>query len=185
MQTWPLHSQKILISSPCIFLIQIFFLITQSDFPTIFFSFQLESLDCLSFSFTILEDMDRNNSPVSDIDPNLNGNLDPFSSESCNWLLVDVASHLEYNFCLNAAMNYISSAFPLKMMDTCYNELQIESFNAKMKISISVLRRKYSLKLIDIINMVMQPLCTIMNKVVYLHSLVFISNAILILPYRY
>ncbi|KAJ6710304.1 RABCONNECTIN-RELATED [Salix koriyanagi] len=68
----------------------------------------LEALECLSSSLNILGGIDPGS--VSDVDQSqiLHGILNPFASESCNWLSGDVALCLQSHGKLDLALQYFS-----------------------------------------------------------------------------
>ncbi|KAI3971495.1 hypothetical protein MKX01_021555 [Papaver californicum] len=130
----------------------------------------LDSLECLSSSSFILEDM--NQGSKSDIEKPgiLPGVLKTSSHHSSNWLSGDVALHLESNIKLDMALQYISklmkehpswqdTILTSSECETYKSELPVEKFQHKLNLILATFERKFLLNPADLINMILIYSC--------------------------
>lgn len=135
-----------------------------------------EALECLTSSFGI-EGKDKINLLGTGSHNIFHGLLDPFSSNgACNWLLGDVACHLESNAKLNIALQHItmllhdhlncpsadlvlSEKLTIHGCDIQKEELQIRKFKEKLNVVMSTFEQKYSLNPVDFSNKILILSC--------------------------
>ncbi|PKA53341.1 hypothetical protein AXF42_Ash010071 [Apostasia shenzhenica] len=141
------------------------------------FGFPLEAFECFAAAYAPVEGSDHGSSLHRETQANFHQLLNPFVATSSDWLLEDVAYHLESNFRLSLAMKYISDLLQelpgwkgrnliffsdLVKLDVSHDdqdESQVEEFRQKLKEAMLIFQRKYSLKLTDLVNMVMIFAC--------------------------
>ncbi|OVA14729.1 WD40 repeat [Macleaya cordata] len=142
----------------------------------------LEALECLSSSSSILEGMDQGS--ISDIGKHgiLHGVLNTPLNHASNWLSGEVALHLESNIKVDLAVQYISKLIMehpswQETMLTCDEsetdkyKLSIEMFQHKLNLGLTIFERKYVLKPIDLVNMILIFSCN--------HGLSFVGHHVL------
>ncbi|KAJ0961112.1 hypothetical protein J5N97_000927 [Dioscorea zingiberensis] len=131
-----------------------------------------EALECLISSFD-MESKDQINLPDTRSHDIFHGILNLFSSSgACNWMLRDVACHLELNAKLNIALQYITKllcdhlncpcadlAPPDKLTihgcDTHKEELCIRKFKDRLNVVMLTFEQKYSLDPADLGNKIL------------------------------
>ncbi|XP_072962625.1 uncharacterized protein [Typha angustifolia] len=128
----------------------------------------LEALECLSSSLSI--DTKDQGSSLHVGDQIFHKILNPFPGAAPNWLSRDVAANFELNAKLNMASEYMSHllighpqwpdvGLTREVSHKEHDDLQIGGLKHDVEIAISVLRKKFSLKLLDLAGMILVFAC--------------------------
>ncbi|XP_073006884.1 uncharacterized protein [Typha latifolia] len=128
----------------------------------------LEALECLSSTLSI--DTKDQGSSLHVGDQIFHKMLNPFPGAAPNWLSRDVAANFELNAKLNMASEYVSHllighpqwpdvGLTREVSHKEHDDFQIGGLKHDVEIAISVLRKKFSLKLLDLAGMILVFAC--------------------------